>query len=142
MAAPLVWLKGDEFLAAGGVLPLADGPTNRCFLFRASGTPVFREISPLGFARRWRQNSECRPRANHSTTLLADGRVLVVGGHLNSVPLRFVDLYDPTTDRWTSLRDLETARSDHVAGATSPSSVLVCGGQATGPWFEVVSVPP
>ncbi len=91
---------------------------------------------------RWRRNSECRPRANHSTTLLADGRILVIGGNDSGVGLRLVDLYDPTTDAWTSMGDLETARSGHFAGAISPSSVLVCGGEDAGPWFEVVSVPP
>jgi hypothetical protein len=42
-----------------------------------------------------------RPRGYQAQTLLADGRVLVAGGHLGNAPALVGEVYDPATDTWT-----------------------------------------
>lgn len=68
-------------------------------------------------------------RANHSATLLANGKVLVVGG-FNSVNFRLnsAELYDPVTGQWTATGNLNYARYNHTATLLNNGKVLVVGG--------------
>lgn len=76
-------------------------------------------------------------RNGHTATVLADGRVLVVGGareqrqHLASV-----ELYDPATGAFTPRRPLALARWMHVAARLSDGSVVVLGGRSNMPKGE------
>ena len=71
----------------------------------------------------------------HTATLLADGRVLVVGfkGGI-SVPggTPNVEIYDPTTDTWTATGALNDGRSYHTATLLPDGKVLVTGGWNAG----------
>ncbi|MBZ4413370.1 galactose oxidase [Myxococcus sp. MISCRS1] len=73
-------------------------------------------------------------RTGHTATLLADGRVLVVGGFSNASgtgALTSVELYDPRNGgSWTSLPPLQVARGEHTATLISGGKVLVVGGRA------------
>ena len=71
-------------------------------------------------------------RARHTATLLADGRVLVTGGHALDTPqsLRSTEVYNPTTGAWTASGNLITGRSGHVAIRLQNGRVLVAGGVA------------
>jgi N-acetylneuraminic acid mutarotase len=74
-------------------------------------------------------------RANHTATLLSNGKVLVVGGRTTgSVSLASAELYDPANGTWTTTGSLATARTDHTATLLSNGKVLVAGGfsSATG----------
>jgi hypothetical protein len=75
-------------------------------------------------------------RANHSSTLLPDGRVLVAGGtnQIFSPPasptesLRSSELYDPNTGTWSVTGNLNVARDYHTATILRNGNVLVVGG--------------
>lgn len=60
-------------------------------------------------------------RVGHTTTLLPNGRVLVVGGDS-------AELYDPATGTFSTTGSLTTGRSGHTATLLSNGKVLIIGG--------------
>jgi hypothetical protein len=70
-------------------------------------------------------------RAAHTATLLPNGKVLVTGGctALPCSPATAVsELYDPTSNSWTTTGSLNTARSFHTAVLLKTGNVLAVGG--------------
>jgi Galactose oxidase, central domain len=78
------------------------------------------------------------PRIHHTATLLYDGTVLIVGGHLN-IPLRShtvgpsdglgtTELFDPSTGTFTSSANMITPRGEHTATLLADGRVLIAGG--------------
>ncbi|AUX22245.1 uncharacterized protein SOCEGT47_027460 [Sorangium cellulosum] len=76
----------------------------------------------------------------HSATPLSDGRVLIAGGY-GAKPslggtvreaLDTVELFDPVSGSWLSIKPLFTARGSHTATPLPDGSVLVAGGTAHG----------
>jgi N-acetylneuraminic acid mutarotase len=69
-------------------------------------------------------------RVNHSSTLLNDGRVLVVGGNNeNGDLLSSSEIYDPQTNTWSFTKnELKDARSAHFAAIMKNGKVIVMGG--------------
>jgi large repetitive protein len=68
-------------------------------------------------------------RSAHTATLLADGRVLIVGGvDTQDKPLRTAELYDPASGRFSRIRPLHTGRSGHTATLLDDGRVLIVGG--------------
>src|SRR5205807_1073064 len=78
-------------------------------------------------------------RFHHTSTLLPDGRVLVVGGEYRSTPLASAELYDPTTGTWSATGSLNTARDSHTATLLPNGKVLVAGGRETDPGPSLAS---
>ena len=84
--------------------------------------------------------SACAPlknsRSHHAATALDDGKLLVTGGTTHQsvdgqnrfVALASTELYDPKTNRWTPLADLNDARNGHTATLLLDGTVLVVGG--------------
>jgi hypothetical protein len=69
------------------------------------------------------------PRFEHTATLLADGKVLVVGAELApDLLIASTELYDPETGRWTATGDLAKARWQHFAIGLPDGGALVAGG--------------
>ena len=70
------------------------------------------------------------PRASGSATLLADGRVLLVGGYPGEglPPTASAELFDPATDSFSPAAGLATARADHTATLLPDGRVVVAGG--------------
>lgn len=86
------------------------------------------------------------PRAVHTATLLADGRVLVTGGmQKNGVFEDSAELYDPASGRFETLPRLSSRRVGQSATLLSNGKVLIAGGSAgrrfeSGRWIgEVVA---
>ena len=66
----------------------------------------------------------------HTATLLASGKVLVVGGmDLRRHPLASGELYDPRTGAWTVITPMHAARWGHTATLLPSGKVLVAGGE-------------
>ena len=69
------------------------------------------------------------PRAGHTATLLASGKVLVAGGD----PAGTAEIYDPSTNSWTLAGPMHGRRYDHAAALLLDGKVLVTGGGASPP---------
>ncbi|WP_271466134.1 IPTL-CTERM sorting domain-containing protein [Paracidovorax valerianellae] len=68
-------------------------------------------------------------RYQHTATLLPSGKMLVTGGADNSGnSLASAELYDPSTNVWSSAGNLVNVRSQHTATLLPSGKVLVSGG--------------
>jgi hypothetical protein len=83
-------------------------------------------------------------RSGHTATLLADGRVLVVGGCDFGIPGNFyhssgqlrvfsAEIYDPPTGQWKATGSLAFGRCHHTATRLPDGRVLVVGGSLADP---------
>ena len=69
-------------------------------------------------------------RVNQTATLLADGRVLVVGGGKVDGPyIKTAEIYDPATDAWTATPEMSRGRAFHSTTLLADGRVLVVGGR-------------
>jgi len=68
-------------------------------------------------------------RANHTATLLLNGKTLVAGGSDFVTTHRSSELFDPATGQWQVTGDLRTERQGHTATLLPDGRVLVAGGQ-------------
>ncbi|WP_437724978.1 DNRLRE domain-containing protein [Sorangium sp. So ce861] len=67
-------------------------------------------------------------RARHTATLLADGRVLVLGGLLGSNGLAIAEIYHPALNAWTAAAPMPAPSFGHSATLLADGRVLVAGG--------------
>src|SRR3954469_19700587 len=67
-------------------------------------------------------------RANHAAVLLADGRVLVIGGASAAGVAPLPEIYDPATGAWTVSADLLSASVGMTATGLLDGRILVAGG--------------
>ena len=75
--------------------------------------------------------SMATPRAVHRALLLANGKVLVIGGETahDGSTTATAELYDPATGTWTSAGSMSIPRSRHIAMVLQDGRVLVAGGR-------------
>jgi len=70
-----------------------------------------------------------QPRAEHTATLLKDGRVMVAGGKNTGAYLKTAEFYDPKTGTWTVAKSMYESRWGHAAVRLNKDGmVLVTGG--------------
>jgi N-acetylneuraminic acid mutarotase len=67
-------------------------------------------------------------RADHTTTLLPNGQVLVAGGENAVGVLASAELYSPSTGQWMVTGNMTTPRINHKATLLRNGEVLVSGG--------------
>lgn len=73
------------------------------------------------------------PRSGHTTTALADGRLLVVGGwNRDHGRTSTVELYDVAHDRWIEAAELSMGRDQHASVLLRDGRIVVLGGQTNG----------
>src|SRR5882762_4985383 len=69
------------------------------------------------------------PRVSHTATLLADNRVLLVGGQTSwGVITNSAELYNPVNGTFTAAGNLSVARLGHTATLLADGRVLIAGG--------------
>ena len=70
------------------------------------------------------------PRAGHTATKLADGRVLLVGGYPGEgrPAQASAEVFDPDVGTFRPVGDLDVARADHTATLLPDGAVLIAGG--------------
>lgn len=79
-------------------------------------------------------------RQDHTATLLADGRVLVVGGYTNDLAgLASAELYDLVGGTFAMAASLSAGRGNHTATLLASGNVLVAGGHAAHPGDSLTS---
>jgi hypothetical protein len=75
------------------------------------------------------------PRLGHTATLLADGRVLMIGGaRARDQILASAEIFDPRTGTFAATGSLATARYKHGAAPLADGRVLVAGGSDARDW--------
>lgn len=137
-------LPGNKVIVAGGIG--SSGTALNSAEIYDPDTVDWTETGPLNAAR-----------SGHQSAMLADGRVLVVGGKGNGTPppvLSSAELYDWASGAWKLTGPLKTARSGHTLTRLYNGMVLVVGGEgiygqplssaelynpATGTWTETGS---
>jgi Abnormal spindle-like microcephaly-assoc'd, ASPM-SPD-2-Hydin/Galactose oxidase, central domain/Kelch motif len=115
---PAVVLKSGKVLVSGGL------GTSSIVLASAElydpKTGVWTSAGSLSVAR-----------VGHTATLLSSGKVLVAGGCTASpscTNTAVSELYDPTSNSWSTTGSLNTARSSHTAVTLKTGKVLAIGG--------------
>lgn len=74
--------------------------------------------------------SMSRARAAFTATTLVDGRILIAGGFTTAGSAHGAEVYDPKTERFSSLPPMRTTRISHTATVLSDGRVLIAGGHA------------
>jgi hypothetical protein len=69
------------------------------------------------------------PRANHSATMLGDGRILIVGGTASHhAVLASAEIFDPKTNKFAPASGLHEARFSHASALLTTGKVLIAAG--------------
>lgn len=87
------------------------------------------------------------PRAEHTVTLMADGRVFICGGHIDSgtTMTKSCDIFDPATGTIVATYQMYSARANHWTALLGDGKILIAGEEifdpATGSFSLTNSTP-
>jgi hypothetical protein len=124
MATPrLGWGAGTISLEDGRILVAGGVDTNAGHVLAAA--ELYDPVSGLFSAAGQMSN----PRARFAVTMLANGKILAVGGVDDSgTPVASADIYDPGTNAWSATGGISVAKADIAAVTLADGRVLVPGG--------------
>lgn len=131
---------GAVTIQSGDVITLAADPgtlpNGVAAIYLQSGTVKLSRVTFIGSqSDTWSTTGELpTPLENHTSTLLANGMVLVAGGNIPTGLLYTAGaaLYDPVAGTWSTTGSLSTARANHSATLLQNGNVLVAGGLNNG----------
>jgi hypothetical protein len=124
-AASVLLANGDTLITGGAN---SAGSLQTSDLYHSDGT--LGAAAPMQVAR-----------SRHSATLLQDGRVLVAGGDTGAgVATNSAEIYDPSSDSWTSAGPLITARLGHRAILLDDGTVAIVGGESNGSPVSTIEI--
>jgi hypothetical protein len=79
-------------------------------------------------------------RSHHAAVLLADGRILVIGGQQNGAPVGPNEIYDPGADSWVVVSSLIEPRYGAAATRLPDGRVLVATGHDTNQYLATAEI--
>lgn len=110
-------IGGSEVIAQHLALP-ASGASSQSAERYDPATDVWSRVAAPG-----------APRVDHTATLLANGRVLVVGGNGEGLTAaNAAEVYDPDANQWQTTGPMSNLRAHHTATLLPDGRVLVAGG--------------
>ncbi|MCI0355070.1 MAG: choice-of-anchor D domain-containing protein, partial [Acidobacteria bacterium] len=120
------------------ILGGADPPTATAEVIDLGApTPTWRNVAPMS-----------SPRQQPNSTLLPDGKVLVIGGSRgagidnSAEPALAAELWDPITENWTTMASASVYRGYHSVSLLLPDGrVLSAGGNLGGASAQIYSPP-
>lgn len=118
-------LNGGTVLVAGGIDIVQGQTSGTAYSSAEIYDPVTNSWSLAG--------TMVAGRANHAATVLADGRVLVVGGSTDGsalTALATAEIYDPSSRSWSSAPSMSSPRFSPTSVLLSDGRILVVGGEA------------
>jgi hypothetical protein len=130
MSASRQYFAGATF--AGGRVLVASGYQS------TQGGPIAgSEIFDFGTAKWSSAGDLAVGRALHTLTALGGGAAVATGGTVQqgsttTATLKSAELYDPVSNAWRALPDLQEARSSHTATLLDDGRVLLAGGDGVG----------
>jgi N-acetylneuraminic acid mutarotase len=68
------------------------------------------------------------PRSGHTASLLPDGTVLLAGGSNSAGPVPMLEIFDPSSDSFSSAGMLTSPVSKHAAATLADGRVFIAGG--------------
>lgn len=111
-------LKNSNVLIVGGVAGFWQNFTLNSAELYNPDTNAFSKVANLNVER-----------SGHTSTLLPNGRVLIVAGSDRHGATQEVELYDPSTDTFTSIENIPAhSRKNHTATLLQDGRVLIVGG--------------
>src|SRR5580700_1233390 len=120
-SATATLLSSGQVLVAGGVVgPLRWSATSTAELYNAATSTFSYTNGNLNTAR-----------SSAAATLLTNGKILITGGlDSNAAALASVELYDPSTGKFSYTGNLNVARSGHTSTLLNNGKVLIAGGSS------------
>jgi hypothetical protein len=134
LGANATWSSSDTTIAAINTTGVATCPGQGQATIQASfGTFIGSTSMTVTGSSFFPVGNLITPRIGHTATLLANGKVLIVGGqHQNSTgsneAIASSELYDPATGMFTATGSLAQARTSHTATLLADGKVLIAGG--------------